>query len=98
MCIFIIYSKQSKRKLTILLFFLINSDKNGQTHEVPATSWTLGRTDQELGELPKFQEYMEHQIKTRHIPSIEKSKIANGRKAYWNEKLSVIMFEGDEIE
>ena len=45
---------------------------------------------------PLFQAYMCDNIREYWIPFVENLEIANGRKAIWNAKKSVIIFEGDE--
>ena len=46
---------------------------------------------------PLFQAYVCDNIRTYWIPFVENLDIENGRKAIWNQKKSVIMFEGDEV-
>ena len=44
---------------------------------------------------PLFQQFMEEHIREYYIPFVENLDIANGRRAIWIAKRSVIMFEGD---
>jgi hypothetical protein len=46
---------------------------------------------------PVFQHFMEERITEYWIPFVENLEIANGRRAIWIPKRSVIMFEGDNL-
>jgi hypothetical protein len=47
---------------------------------------------------PAFQQFMEEHIREYWIPFVENLEIANGRRAIWVPKRSVIMFEGDSLQ
>jgi hypothetical protein len=46
---------------------------------------------------PDWARRMMEEIETHWIPFVEDLEFANGRKAFWNKKRSVIMYEGDDI-
>ena len=71
-----------------------NSGRDGNFHGLRRDGrLRTPRPDQD----PLFQAYMCDKIREYWIPFVENLELANGRKAIWNSKKSVIMFEGDEF-
>ena len=46
---------------------------------------------------PNWQLMMTERIRTYWIPFVERLEYANGRRAFWHDKRSVIMYEGDDL-
>ena len=82
-----------KNSLYLSIFFF-NRDIHGNHRSI--RHGRRGRQSDPIYD-PMFHRYMLHRIKHVWIPNVENREVANGRKAYWDQTKSVIMFEENEV-